>query len=120
MCSRVFFTGNWFERTCFLPWYEVNSSDQQRKILGDALPSGALVCNLESTDIKAFMMSLCSKFYGDECDSESEDEEPLTRLLCVWVDNPTPMFMLLGQICSSSVMELSFQLKINCMFGFPV
>ena len=49
-------------RTCFLPWYEVNNSEQLRKILGDALPSGALVCNLESTDIKSFMMSLCSKF----------------------------------------------------------
>ena len=47
---------------CFLPWYEVNNSDQLRKFLGDALPGGALVCNLESQDIKAFMMDLWKDF----------------------------------------------------------
>ena len=47
-----------FARKCFLPWYDVHTSDQVVKIASTALPEGMLVCNLNSSQIKEYFAIL--------------------------------------------------------------
>lgn len=45
-----------FCRSCFLPWYHINNSDQLCTNLGSAIPSSVLSCKLSTSQIKDLLM----------------------------------------------------------------
>lgn len=45
-------------RECFLPWYEINSSEQLVRHVSGALTEGMLVCKMNASEIKDYLALL--------------------------------------------------------------